>query len=85
MTNRTLCSALLLLTAFNLHAQVADAGPSPYVCGTNHIMFAMFQNRPLQAFGAYYRAAATCGPDDPFTPVVGLCVGETSGNGPSQP
>ena len=77
MFNRTLFSALLLLTSLNLHAQVADAGPSPYVCGTNHIMFA---NLPEPPATGLWSLISGCGnvvdQTDPFTPVVGSCVGE---------
>lgn len=77
MNNRTLFSALLLLTSWNLHAQVADAGPSPYVCGTNHIMFA---NLPEPPATGLWSLISGCGnavdETDPFTPVVGSCVGE---------
>lgn len=77
MNNRTLFSALLLLTSWNLHAQVADAGPSPYVCGTNHIMFA---NLPEPPATGLWSLISGCGnvvdQTDPFTPVVGSCVGE---------
>ncbi|MBK7241512.1 MAG: hypothetical protein IPI00_15410 [Flavobacteriales bacterium] len=77
MTNRTLFSILVLLTSWNLYGQVADAGPSPYLCGTN---FDMFANVPEPPATGLWSLISGCGnvadQTDPFTPVVGSCVGE---------
>jgi hypothetical protein len=67
----------LLFTVWNAQAQVADAGPDPYLCGTDYDMFA---NVPTVPGTGMWHLITGCGtvvdPLDPFTPVVGLCPGE---------